>query len=120
MNIGTKIRQLRENKNLSQAELALRLGIEQSSLSKIESNKTEKLDFLFMDKVCKEFNKDFSYFLPNHTINNHIETNNGVVINEGTVNLFPKELQLLLNDIIKTNQQQSKLLSKLKKEFKSS
>ncbi len=64
MNIGTKIRQLRENKNLSQAELALRLGIEQSSLSKIESNKTEKLDFLFMEKVCKEINKILVIFYP--------------------------------------------------------
>lgn len=63
MNIGFKIKTLRDKKRLSQPELAHRLGISQTALCEIESGKTKKIDFLLMDKVCKEFEVDFDYFI---------------------------------------------------------
>jgi transcriptional regulator with XRE-family HTH domain len=51
MSIGTKIRKLREEKNLSQPQLSEILNISQSELSKIENNQIKKIDFLFMNNV---------------------------------------------------------------------
>ena len=62
MNAGIKIANLRKNKKLSQPELAHRLGISQTALCDIESGKTKKVDFMLMDKVCKEFEVDSDYF----------------------------------------------------------
>ena len=52
--VGEKIRQLRENSKISQTQLALFLGVDQSMVSKIESNERspsiellEKLSNLF-------------------------------------------------------------------------
>jgi transcriptional regulator with XRE-family HTH domain len=61
--IGTKIRQLRELKNLSQEELAPLIETTQSNLCKIESGKTDKIDFLLMYRVCEFFKVDASYFI---------------------------------------------------------
>ncbi|MBC7439528.1 MAG: helix-turn-helix transcriptional regulator [Flavobacterium sp.] len=63
MDIGTKIKRLRENKNISQAVLATQLGIAQNTLGLIESGDTKKIDFLLMDKICKIFEVDFNYFI---------------------------------------------------------
>ncbi len=62
MDVGVKISNLRKNKKLSQPELAHLLGISQTALCDIESGKTKKIDFMLMDKVCKEFDVDFDYF----------------------------------------------------------
>lgn len=62
MTVGTKIKQLREKKGLSQPDLAYKLGISQGTLCNIESGDTKKIDFLLMDKICKEFDVDFEYF----------------------------------------------------------
>ena len=48
MNIGFKIRKLRENKKMSQNELALQLGISQTTLHNIETGNSHKIDFLLM------------------------------------------------------------------------
>lgn len=63
MTIGTKIKQLRERKNISQRDLAIKLGIGQTTLGTIESGNTDKIDFLLMDKICKEFEVGFDYFV---------------------------------------------------------
>lgn len=65
MNIGTKIKNLRDSKKMSQVELAMKLGIGQTTLGTIESGETKKIDFLLMDKICKEFNVDSDYFKDN-------------------------------------------------------
>ena len=62
MNVGLKIANLRKYKKLSQPELAHRLGISQTALCDIENGKTKKIDFMLMDKVCKEFGVDNDYF----------------------------------------------------------
>lgn len=63
MSVGYKIKKLREQKNMSQPELAELLGVSQTSLSHIENRVTKKLDFKFMDKVCNEFEVGFDYFM---------------------------------------------------------
>ncbi len=63
MTIGTKIKLLRDKKRMSQGELAIKLGIGQTTLGAIENGETKKIDFLLMDKVCKEFNVEFDYFI---------------------------------------------------------
>lgn len=62
MTIGTKIYNLRNDKRLSQAELEGKLGIATRTLGSIESGETKKIDFLLMDKICKEFAVDADYF----------------------------------------------------------
>ena len=52
MEVGIKIKRLREQHKLSQPELAHKLGIAQTTLSNIESGQTQKIDFALMDKVC--------------------------------------------------------------------
>jgi transcriptional regulator with XRE-family HTH domain len=70
ISIGTKIRKLREQNNLSQQELAFIIEITQSNLCKIESGHTDKIDFLLMHKICEHFKVDASYFIePNQNIN---------------------------------------------------
>ena len=65
MTIGTKIKNLRDKKRMSQGELSAILGIGTSTLGSIESGETKKIDFLLMDKICKEFNVDSEYFKEN-------------------------------------------------------
>lgn len=90
MGVGIKIKRLREERKISQPELADLLGISQSTLSNIESESSQKIDFHLMEKVCKVFDKDFSYFV-DETIKNTIKENNGNVgtvgVNHGTINL---------------------------------
>ena len=62
MGIGIRIKRLREINNLSQPELAHRLGISQTTLCNIESGKCKKIHFLLMVKVCREFDIEFDYF----------------------------------------------------------
>ena len=70
MSVGFKIKKLREEKKLSQPELADILKISQSDLSKIENGRTKKIDFQLMDRVCKEFDVDFDYFTEEKQTNN--------------------------------------------------
>lgn len=87
MEIGTKIKQLRENRRMSQTELANKIGIAQTTLVSIESGETKKVNFLLMDKICKEFNVGFDYFTSNNQ-NNKIKNLNGSINNHGTINLI--------------------------------
>lgn len=70
MDIGTKIKKLRDEKHLSQNELAFELEISQGTLHNIESGNSKKIDFLLMDKVCQFFDKEFNYFLDEKMMNN--------------------------------------------------
>lgn len=79
MEVGIKIKRLREQHKLSQPELAQKLGIAQTTLSNIESGQTQKIDFALMDKVCQEFEVDFSYFLESKQVNK-VKTNEGGVV----------------------------------------
>ena len=90
--IGFKIKRLREQKSVSQEQLAYELDISQSNLSRIENGTVEKFDFLLMQKVCDVFDVDADYFLDSETVINDVQNNHGVVYNKGIFNSFPEEL----------------------------
>jgi transcriptional regulator with XRE-family HTH domain len=117
--VGFKIKRLRERKNISQEEFADKLDISQGTLSKIENGTVEKIDFLFMQKVCDYFEVDPNYFLDGETVINEVQTNNGVVYNKGTFNNFPEDLlKNVVNNqdkIAKLIETQNKLIEKLLK-----
>ena len=53
LDIGFKIKKLREEKNLSQEQLANLLEISQSKLSKIENGRLKKIEMKLVLKFCK-------------------------------------------------------------------
>ena len=62
INLGFRIKQLREQRNVSQEKLAESINITQSALSKIENNRTKKIEMLLMQKICDYFEVDLEYF----------------------------------------------------------
>ena len=100
MDIGVKILKLRNSKKLSQPELSYKLGISQTALSEIESGKTKKIDFLLMEKICKEFNVDFDYFIDGKQNENNVKKAeySNIGCTNGTINLVPEGI---LENIIK-------------------
>ncbi|WP_294269127.1 helix-turn-helix transcriptional regulator [uncultured Chryseobacterium sp.] len=121
--VGFKIKKLREQKEISQEDLAFRLDVSQSYLSKIENGAIEKLDFMFMQKVADFFKVEPQYFLEGDTIvNNNIETsNNSSVGNIGDTTINSTDQNLLENVINNQHQinqlmeMQNKLIEKLLK-----
>lgn len=61
--IGLKVKNLREQKKISQEDLAFNLEISQSYLSKIENGFIEKIDFILIQKIILFFQIDLQYFL---------------------------------------------------------
>ena len=61
--LGFKIKKLREEKNISQEQLATELDISQSKLSKIENGRTIKIDFAVMTKLSNLFEISLEDFL---------------------------------------------------------
>src|SRR5690606_32940483 len=118
MGVGIKIKRLREERKISQPELADLLGISQSTLSNIESESSQKIDFHLMEKVCKVFDKDFSYFV-DETIKNTIKENNGNVgtvgVNHGTINLFPEDIIDQIKNLIEANKSKDLEIHELKR-----
>jgi len=124
-NVGFKIKKLREQKEMSQEDLAFQLEVSQSYLSKIENGSIEKLDFIFMQKVAEFFKVEPQYFLEGDTFINDIENNNGMLVNNfnnsnGIVNNVSEDL---LKNVIDNQQlisqlmeMQNKLIEKMLKE----
>ena len=65
MSVGTKIYKLMKQKSVSQETLASNLGVSQKAIHDIISGKTQKIDFLFMHKLCDFFDVDFNFFIEN-------------------------------------------------------
>ncbi|MBU4539425.1 MAG: helix-turn-helix domain-containing protein [Bacteroidetes bacterium] len=63
IDLGFKIKKLRESKMISQEQLTETLHISQSKLSKIENGRIKKIDFVLMQKICTQFNITTSDFL---------------------------------------------------------
>jgi transcriptional regulator with XRE-family HTH domain len=105
MDIGNRIRKLREEKLLSQNELALQLGISQTTLHNIESGNPQKIDFALMEKVCLFFDKDLSYFTDDKVINNNVNENKGQVGCETVTinNNYPENILLEIQNLINEN-----------------
>ena len=62
---GFRIKQLREQKNLSQEQLANLLEISQSKLSKIENGRLKKIEMKLVLKFCKNIDINFDDFFEN-------------------------------------------------------
>ena len=94
MEIGLKIKKLREQRKLTQPELAHRLGIAQTTLSNIENGSTQKIDFVLMDKVCKELDVDFGYFLEEKQVNKVKKNGGKYAFNKKICNFFNFKIML--------------------------
>lgn len=116
MSIGFKIKKLREERNLSQPKLASELHISQSELSKIENGQTKKIDFLFLDRVCTFFEKDFDFFTDSNQQINNIEKLDGSVHNHGTMNFFPENIIDEIKKLIEESKQKDEIINVLKVE----
>lgn len=92
MSIGTKIHKLMKQKSISQETLASNLGVSQKTIHDIVSGKTQKIDFLFMQKICEIFKVDFEYFLEENTTNNNVKKaeNCNIGCNTGIINSMPE------------------------------
>lgn len=118
MDVGTKIRKLRDKSGITQPELAQRLEISQSALCNIESGDTKKIDFLLMDKICKEFGVDLEYFAEDKQVNN-IKTNSGTVAYKvENVNQFPENLVDQIQLLIDENKKKEFKIKELEKKLK--
>lgn len=119
MRIGTKIRKLRDKAGITQPELAYRLGISQATLCNIESGETKKIDFLLMDKICKEFDVDFEYFIEEKQVNRVKENNGTIAYSIDNVNNCPENLieniKSLINDNIEKTIKIKELEEKLRR-----
>ncbi len=118
MSIGFKIKKLREDVNMSQMTLASKLDVSQAKLSDIENGRRKKeIDFLLMDKVCKEFSKEFDYFMEEKTINNINENKGQVSCSVVNINNYPhnilEQVQQLINDTLAKEQKIKELEAKL-------
>jgi transcriptional regulator with XRE-family HTH domain len=105
MRIGIKIRKLRENKKMPQGELALQLGISQATLHNIESDTSHKIDFVLMGKICRIFDKDFSYFTNDTVENNNVKENKEQVNCENVTanNPCPESILIEIQNLINEN-----------------
>lgn len=90
MNIGTKILHLMREYNITQEILADYTGVSQTKIHDIVSGKTQKVDFLFMHKMCEIFNVSFEYFLEEKTMSINIKKpennqNSNIAFKIGTI-----------------------------------
>ena len=65
LDIGFKIKKLREEKNLSQEQLVNLLEISQSKLSKIENGRLKKIEMKLVLKFCKSIDVSLDDFFEN-------------------------------------------------------
>ena len=120
--IGFKIKRLREQKEMSQEDLAFQLDVSQSYLSKIENGAIEKIDFVFMQRVAEFFKVEPQYFLEGDT-NINVETSNNSAVGNNNVSNINHNIDPDLFKSVMQNQQQisqlmemqNKLIEKLLK-----
>lgn len=110
--IGYKIKELREQKNISQEHLALQLDVSQSYLSKIENGTIEKLDFMFMQKVAEFFKVEPQYFLDDQIVQNNTDNNNNSAVGNiySTVTINNTVTDDLVKSLIQNQEQMSQLM----------
>jgi transcriptional regulator with XRE-family HTH domain len=123
MSIGTRLRQLRQNKNWSQAEVADKLDISQPAYNKWEADQAKpNLDKL--GKIAEVFEVEIQDLFENEgnviISNNTFENSNIVYPKDSTVNIqSPELLQSILKNqeqITKLMEAQSKLIENLLKD----
>lgn len=114
MEIGIKIKRLREQKRLSQMELSTILGISQTKLCHIESNVDKSIDFILMNKICHFFEVGFDYFLAQNSFSD-IQKKNEMPIESGLewYNNFPESIIGQINSLILENKFKEQKINEL-------
>ena len=116
--IGSKIRKLRIDNNLSQPELSNLLNISQSTLCNIEGGDRKKIDFSLIQKICMVFNKDLNYFtevspvIESEKIKDTIKSNDVITC---TISNLVDQIKIL----IKENENKSQIIQDLGNRLKS-
>lgn len=64
VSIGEKIKYLRKINNLTQPELAEKLGVQKSAIAKYELNQLSEMKFSTIIKLAEIFNVTTEYFVP--------------------------------------------------------
>jgi len=110
MSLGTKLKQLRQNKNWSQSDAAYQLDISQPAYNKWETDQTKpSIDKL--GKIAEVFETDIYDLLENITTvnfpNANFEGTSYVVSTDSTINMQSPEL---IQSILKNQEQISKLI----------
>ncbi|MDR3026634.1 helix-turn-helix domain-containing protein [Chryseobacterium sp.] len=110
MSLGTKLKQLRQDKNWSQADAAYRLDISQPAYNKWETDQAKpnidklgKIAEVFEIEIQELFNNDATVIISNNTF----ETSNIVYPKDSTINMQSPEL---IESILKNQEQISKLI----------
>ncbi len=107
MQIGQKIKKIRELKNLTQEHVAQELGITQGSYSRLELGETE-VSYSKLEKISGLFGmkpEEVISFNENMVFNiMHNDVGNGFVINnnqlsEGEKNLYERQIELLKEEV---------------------
>ena len=116
MDMGLKIRKLRNlNNKMSQEELAYKLGIAQTTVSNIESNKVNP-DFVTIAKICTIFDISLDYFVENPKLEQDDNINSLENLSEQQNSYFSNKLIEQLEERIKELKKTiNELKSKLKK-----
>ena len=90
---GVKIKQLREKNKMSQNDLAIKIGVAQTTIANIESERTNKIDFYLIVKLCTEFNAHVNYFIPLQNLKaRNTDTNNENLSQNHKINYTEKLL----------------------------
>ncbi|WP_439480670.1 helix-turn-helix domain-containing protein [Chryseobacterium aquaticum] len=110
MSLGTKLKQLRQNRNWSQADIAYKLDISQPAYNKWETDQTKpSLDKL--GKIAETFEIEIQDLFENEgnviISNNTFENSNIVYPKDSTVNIQSPEL---LQSILKNQDQITQLI----------
>ena len=87
-------------------------------MSKIENGRTKKIDFQLMDKVCKEFDVDFEYFIEEKQTNNVKKNEGTIAYSVGTINHFPENIIDQIKNLITETKQKDEIIKGLREENK--
>jgi transcriptional regulator with XRE-family HTH domain len=96
MNVGERIRQLRENLGLSNRQLAIKAGLTQPVMNRIE-NGNRKADIETIEKICDALEITLTDFF---NVNDQEMSPEYLELLKNAKELTPEQLKIL-NDIIK-------------------
>ncbi len=116
LNIGHKIKKLRELRNLTQEHMASSLGLSQSAYSRMELGETE-ITFSKLEKISEELGMKpeeiiaFNESMVFNVMNN--QTGNGLVINNNVPSEEAKESKTLYDQLLTQLKEENAHLKKI-------
>jgi transcriptional regulator with XRE-family HTH domain len=116
LNIGHKIKKLRELRNLTQEHMASSLGLSQSAYSRMELGETE-ITFSKLEKISEELGMKpeeiiaFNESMVFNVMNN--QTGNGLVINNNVPSEEAKESKTLYDQLLTQLKEENAHLKKV-------